>query len=122
MALAKGYQQLLDEALAQVTTLHVDEARALHGRDDVVFVDVRDVRELESEGVLPGAVHAPRGMLEFWIEPASPCHREVFAREGAIYVLLRWAGARRWPPRPCRTWGCRRWRTRRPRPGPPPPA
>jgi rhodanese-related sulfurtransferase len=88
MPLAKGYQQLLDEALAQVTTLPVGEARALHGRDDVVFVDVRDVRELEHEGVLPGAVHAPRGMLEFWVDPASPYHREVFAREGATYVLF----------------------------------
>jgi rhodanese-related sulfurtransferase len=88
MALTKGYQQLLDEALAQVTTLAVDEARALHGRDDVIFVDVRDVRELENDGVMPGAVHAPRGMLEFWVDPASPYHREVFAREGATYVLF----------------------------------
>ncbi len=88
MALARGYQQLLDEALAQVTTLGVDEARALYGRDDVVFVDVRDVRELDAEGVVPGAVHAPRGMLEFWVDPASPYHREVFAREGATYVLF----------------------------------
>ena len=88
MALARGYQQLLDEALAQVTTLGVDEARALHGRDDVVFVDVRDVRELDAEGVVPGAVHAPRGMLEFWVDPASPYHREVFAREDATYVLF----------------------------------
>jgi rhodanese-related sulfurtransferase len=88
VALAKGYRQLLDEALAQVATLRVDEARALHGRDDVVFVDVRDVRELENEGVVPGAVHAPRGMLEFWVDPASPYHREVFAREGTTYVLF----------------------------------
>ena len=88
MPLTKGYQQLLDEALAQVTTLGVADAQALHGRDDVVFVDVRDVRELENEGVVPGAVHAPRGMLEFWVDPASPYHREVFAREGATYVLF----------------------------------
>ena len=88
MALIKGYQQLLDEAVAQVTTLSVADARALHGRPDVVFVDVRDVRELEREGVIPGAIHAPRGMLEFWVDPASPYHRDVFAREGATYVLF----------------------------------
>ena len=93
MPLAKGYQQFLDEALAQVTTLGVAEAQALHGRDDVVFVDVRDVRELENEGVVPGAVHAPRGMLEFWVDPDSPYHREEFAHDKE-YVLFCAAGWR----------------------------
>jgi rhodanese-related sulfurtransferase len=94
MTITRGYQALLDEALAQVTTLSLDEARALHGRDDVVFVDLRDVRELEREGVIPGALHAPRGMLEFWVDPASPYHREVFAREGTQYLLFCAAGWR----------------------------
>jgi rhodanese-related sulfurtransferase len=94
MPLTKGYRQMLDEAMAQVRTLSVADAQALHGRSDVVFVDVRDVRELEKDGVVPGAVHAPRGMLEFWVDPESPYHRDVFARPDASYVLFCAAGWR----------------------------
>ena len=89
----KTAKQLVDEAMAEVCTLSVDEARALHGRDDVQFVDVRDVRELEREGVIPGAVHAPRGMLEFWVDPESPYHKPVFAA-GRQFVLFCAAGWR----------------------------
>jgi rhodanese-related sulfurtransferase len=91
--LKKTAQQLVDEAMASVRTLSVEEARALHGRDDVQFVDVRDVRELEREGVVPGAVHAPRGMLEFWVDPESPYHKPVFA-SGKQLVLFCAAGWR----------------------------
>ena len=44
-----------------------------------MFVDLRDVRELEREGMIPGAFHCPRGMLEFWIDPESPYHKDIFA-------------------------------------------
>jgi rhodanese-related sulfurtransferase len=76
-----GYRALVDAAEREVETLSVDAARALHGRDDVVFVDLRDIRELNREGRMPGAVHCPRGMLEFWIDPASPYHKPVFAED-----------------------------------------
>ena len=76
----KGYKQLLAEANAIVETLSVAEAHALAGADNVQFVDIRDVRELRAEGKIPGAVHAPRGMLEFWVDPESPYYREVFAQ------------------------------------------
>ena len=89
----KTAQSLVDAAMQLVTTRSLDEARALHGRDDVVFVDVRDVRELEREGVIPGAVHAARGLLEFWFDPSSPYHREVFAQDKE-YVLFCAAGWR----------------------------
>jgi len=79
MALTKGYKQLLAEAEAEIQTLGADEAIALHGKDDVVFVDLRDPRELEREGRMPGAFHCTRGMLEFWIDPESPYHKPVFA-------------------------------------------
>lgn len=79
--IVKGYRALLDEALAEIRTLQPAEAIAMHGRDDVVFVDLRDPRELEREGAVPGAVHCPRGMLEFWIDPASPYHKPVFAQD-----------------------------------------
>jgi rhodanese-related sulfurtransferase len=91
--LKKTAKQLVDEAMASVCTLSVEEARALHGRDDVQFVDVRDVRELERDGVIPGALHAPRGMLEFWVDPESPYHKPVFA-SGKRFVLFCAAGWR----------------------------
>jgi rhodanese-related sulfurtransferase len=85
--ITKGYKALLAEAEATATTLTVDEAAALHGRDDVVFVDLRDPRELEREGRMPGAFHCPRGMLEFWIDPDSPYAKPVF-REDKQFVFF----------------------------------
>ena len=75
----KGFRQLLEEANAEIQTLDVADAIALHGRGDVLFVDLRDPRELEKDGRIPGAFHCPRGMLEFWIDPESPYHRKAFA-------------------------------------------
>mgnify|MGYP002624013193 CR=1 FL=1 len=89
----KTVQSMVDEAMAAITTYSVDEARALHGQDDVLFVDLRDVRELEREGVIPGAFHAPRGMIEFWVDPESPYHKPVFA-EDRRFVLFCAAGWR----------------------------
>jgi rhodanese-related sulfurtransferase len=79
--ITKGYKALLAEAERDIRTLSVEEARALHGAGDVVFVDLRDPRELDREGRLPGAFHCPRGMLEFWIDPESPYHKSVFAED-----------------------------------------
>lgn len=76
-----GCKQMVEDAVTELDRLTVEEAIALHGDEGVVFVDVRDVRELEREGCLPGAFHAPRGMLEFWIDPASPYHRDVFQQD-----------------------------------------
>lgn len=79
--ITKGYKALLAEAEAKVRTLSVEQAQALVGRDDTVFVDLRDPRELEREGRLPGAFHCPRGMLEFWIDPESPYAKPVFQQD-----------------------------------------
>ena len=89
----KRVKSMVDEALQVITTYGIEEARALHGRDDVMFVDLRDVRELEREGVIPGAFHAPRGMLEFWVDPESPYHKPQFA-SGKRFVLFCAAGWR----------------------------
>ena len=86
-------KSLVDEAMVQVTTYTPEQAKALHGHPGVQFVDIRDVRELEREGVIPGALHAPRGMLEFWVDPESPYHREAFAQDKE-YVLFCAAGWR----------------------------
>jgi rhodanese-related sulfurtransferase len=79
--ITRGYKALLEEANAKIETLAPADAMALHGRDDVVFVDIRDPRELEREGRMPGSIHCPRGMLEFWIDPESPYHKPVFAED-----------------------------------------
>ena len=89
----KTAKQLVDEATAQIVTLALEEARALHGRDEVLFVDLRDVRELEREGVIPGAFHAPRGVLEFWVDPQSEYFKPVFG-QGRRLVLFCAAGWR----------------------------
>ena len=88
-------KSLVDEAMVQVTTYTPEQARVLHGHPGVQFVDVRDVRELEREGVIPGAIHAPRGMLEFWVDPESPYHRDVFAqdKEYVLFCALGWCSA-----------------------------
>eukprot|EP00873_Tetraselmis_striata_P005401 jgi/Tetstr1/425665/TSEL_016085.t1 len=80
-AMTKGYKALIEEANAEIETLSVADAMALHGDPGVVFVDIRDIRELGREGRMPGAVHAPRGMLEFWVDPDSPYHKPVFGED-----------------------------------------
>ncbi len=77
----KGYKQLLAEAEAEITAIDVDEAATLRGRDDTVFVDLRDPRERERDGSIPGAFSCPRGMLEFWIDPESPYAKPVFQQD-----------------------------------------
>ncbi len=79
--ITRGYKALVADANAKIETLPVADAVRLHGRDDVVFVDLRDPRELDREGRIPGAFHCPRGMLEFWIDPESPYHKPVFAED-----------------------------------------
>ena len=76
-----GYKAMLAEAEAAVKTLGAEEAVKLSSRADVVLVDLRDPRELEREGRVPGAFHCPRGMLEFWIDPESPYAKPVFQQD-----------------------------------------
>lgn len=76
-----GFRALVDAAEREIETLSVAEALKLAGRDDVVFVDLRDPRELKREGKMPGAFHCTRGMLEFWIDPDSPYHKPIFAAD-----------------------------------------
>jgi rhodanese-related sulfurtransferase len=79
--ITKGYRALVDSAMREVETVPIDQAIALANRDDVVLVDIRDIRELQRDGAVPGAFHAPRGMLEFWIDPGSPYHKPAFAQD-----------------------------------------
>ena len=86
MALILGYEDLIANAMAQIETVPLDQAKTLLDDENTVFVDIRDVRELEREGMIPGAFHAPRGMLEFWVDPKSPYFKPIFG-EGKRLVL-----------------------------------
>ena len=84
--ITRGYKKLLDEANAQVETINAAEAverfpNGGAGLTDVVIVDLRDPREIEREGRIPGAFHCPRGMLEFWIDPESPYAKPIFQED-----------------------------------------
>ena len=96
MSITKGSQALVAEASAQITTHSVADiqARLAVGDARLQLVDIRDVRELEREGTAVGALHAPRGMLEFWVDPASPYFKPVFADEDKEFVLFCGAGWR----------------------------
>ena len=76
-----GFRQLVDQARARVEELTADQVLEVYDDPDVVIVDIRDIRELKNEGKIPGAFHCPRGVLEFWIDPASPYFKEVFAQD-----------------------------------------
>jgi rhodanese-related sulfurtransferase len=79
--ITRGYKAMVADANAAVETIPAADAVGLVGRNDVVLVDLRDPRELDREGRIPGAFHCPRGMLEFWIDPESPYHKPVFAED-----------------------------------------
>lgn len=86
MKLKIGYKELIARAMEQIETVSLEKAQDLLGDRDTVFVDIRDVRELEREGMIPSAMHAPRGMLEFWVDPDSPYYKPIFG-EGKRLVL-----------------------------------
>ena len=79
--ITRGYKSMVEAAKREIETIPTEEAIKLAGRNDVVFVDIRDPRELEREGKMPGAFHAPRGMLEFWIDQDSPYHKPIFNQD-----------------------------------------
>jgi len=87
MALTKGYKALLANADAAVKALSVEEVHAGQNDPGMVILDIRDVRELKRKGMLAGARHAPRGMLEFWVAPDSPYFKDWLADPDKTYVL-----------------------------------
>jgi len=95
MALKTTVKDMVTAANAEIETIPVDQAQAMLEDENVQFVDIRDVRELEREGMIPGALHAPRGMLEFWIDPTSPYHKEIFAsgKRFVFYCASAWRSA-----------------------------
>lgn len=94
MPITKGFRALVDEAMAQVKTYSVEQVRGRLDDPKLQIVDIRDVRELQAEGTVPGSFHAPRGMLEFWVDPESPYFKKVFAAADKEFVLFCGAGWR----------------------------
>ncbi len=77
----KTVKSMVADANSRIETISVDQAKDLLGDENTQFVDIRDIRELYNGGAIPGALHAPRGMLEFWVDPESPYHKPVFAED-----------------------------------------
>lgn len=77
----RGIKPMLDEANAQIETMDAQQVMAAMKGDDVVLIDIRDPREIERDGCIPGAFPCTRGMLEFWIDPESPYAKPVFAQD-----------------------------------------
>ncbi len=77
----KPVSELIAEARKQLDNHSPAEAKRRAEEEGAILVDIRDVRELQRDGVIPGAMHAPRGMLEFWIDPDSPYFKPVFAED-----------------------------------------
>lgn len=95
MVLKKGYKQLMAEAAARIESVSVDNAKSLLEDPDVLFVDIRETRELERDGTIPGAFHAPRGMIEFWIDPESPYFKKPLGqgRKLVLFCASAWRSA-----------------------------
>ena len=93
--MALGYRELVADAEARIECVSAEEAIAEWSSTDVVFVDLRDVRELKREGKIPKAFHCPRGLLEFWIDSSSPYHNAIFAEDKRFifYCNLGWRSA-----------------------------
>jgi rhodanese-related sulfurtransferase len=91
--ITKTAMSLVEAAKREIEEIPADEAVKLADRDDVVLVDIRDIREVTRDGKVPGAFHAPRGMLEFWIDPASPYFKPVFG-DDKKYVFFCAGGLR----------------------------
>jgi rhodanese-related sulfurtransferase len=99
-------EEMVATAEREVETLPVMDAISLHGSGDVTFVDLRDIRELNRGGRIPGAFHCPRGMLEFWLDPASKYHKPAFAADRKFVFFC--AGGARSALRQRSVWDCNR--------------
>lgn len=91
--ISKGIYQLVEEANQIVEEISVQQAKALLGQEGVQFIDIRDIRELQRDGQIPGAYHCPRGMLEFWVDPESPYAKTIFQKD-LTFVLYCAGGLR----------------------------
>ena len=83
-----GIMELAAQALTEIESMTAAAAVERIGDESLVFVDVRDIREVEQSDTIDGSHHAPRGMIEFWFDPESPYHRQIYADSAKTYVLF----------------------------------
>ena len=93
--ITKSVKIFVDEANTIVDTISIEEAKKIINNDNYLLIDIRDFRELKREGKIPGAFSCPRGMLEFWIDPNSPYHKEIFNQNKTyiFYCASAWRSA-----------------------------
>lgn len=93
--ITKSVKMFVDEANTIVDTISIEEAKKIINNDNYLLIDIRDFRELKREGKIPGAFSCPRGMLEFWIDPNSPYHKEIFNQNKTyiFYCASAWRSA-----------------------------
>ena len=87
MKLKRTAADMVSEARAQIDEVETEDLIASIGDPNMIIVDIRDIRERQRSGFIPGSVHAPRGMIEFWVDPESPYHKAVFGQKGKRYVF-----------------------------------
>jgi len=92
MGITKNCKQLITEARARIRTLTLDEAKAKLDDPNVTFIDIREAHERENDGAIPSAIHAPRGMLEFFVDPASPAHKDIFSSDNEFVLYCASSG------------------------------
>ena len=90
-----GFKELVADAEERIEVISAETALAESTSDNVIFVDLRDVRELKREGKIPHAFHCPRGLLEFWIDAESPYYNKIFGenKRFVFYCNLGWRSA-----------------------------
>ena len=97
--------EMVKNARARIEEIETPDLITMMDDPNLVIVDIRDIRERQRSGYIPGSFHAPRGMIEFWIDPQSPYHKDIFAQEGKnMYFIARLAGVQRLLWQLCRTW------------------
>lgn len=79
--------EMVAQARKRIREIETEDLIERHGDDDLVIVDIRDPRERSRTGYIPGSFHAPRGMIEFWIDPDSPYHKDIFSQTGKTFVF-----------------------------------
>jgi len=73
--------EMVKSAKAGINEITAKQALELYQDENIVIVDIRDIRERQKLGFIPGSYHAPRGMLEFWVDPQSPYFKEIFGQD-----------------------------------------
>ena len=83
-----GIMQLAEQAISEIESINAKDAMARKDSGELVFVDVRDIREVEKSDTITGSHHAPRGMIEIWFDPESPYFRDIYGETDKRYVLF----------------------------------